>query len=100
MALNLDIDEKLIRAVPLPTMLQKYGELLNPPDASWTQGGTESEKVLKELYETSVPASRIDYFLSHSWRDSAWCKYVIVCWEANIRRHATGPAGHRPDLEV
>lgn len=39
-------------------------------------------------FNLSKPCEEIDVFLSHSWRDSGFLKYLAMCWHFNVHTAA------------
>ena len=79
--LTTHIEKGLLRGVPLDTLLGWMGALFSPPPKNWTQGVVE----LEELHNLSQEVPNNQIFVSHSWRDSRWSKYVSILWLKNGR---------------
>jgi len=48
-----------------------------------SQYGTLPQEQAEATYQKSRPVERLDYFLSHSWQDSRWHKYMALLWIHN-----------------
>ena len=69
----------VLRGVPRRTALAGMGALLAPPRVGWTL--TADNK----LYGLSREVPQLGYFISHSWRDSRWQKYLALLCLLNLR---------------
>jgi len=75
-------DKSLLRGVRLSTLMRSYGELFEPPQTGWQYGGLADADA---LYALSEEISELQQFISHSWRDSRWLKYLALHWVNNLR---------------
>ncbi|CAE7458237.1 unnamed protein product [Symbiodinium natans] len=37
------------------------------------------------MFESTSPADRVDYFISHTWSSDRWTKYLALCLHLNLR---------------
>ena len=80
--------DELLRGVPLSQILAGCGGLLAAPEVgSQYQNPAEANRLFG-LSATIPAGERLDYFLSHSWRDSRVFKYLSVLLLANVTESA------------
>ena len=70
-------DPRVLRGIPLHGILCYMGDILIP---SGGIGGGASE----ETYARSQEVDSLDFFLSHSWRDSGRFKWLLLLWQVNF----------------
>jgi hypothetical protein len=71
-------DPRVLRGIPLHGILCYMGDILIP---SGGIGGGASE----ETFARSQKVDSLDFFLSHSWRDSGRLKWLLLLWQMNFR---------------
>ena len=71
------IDRRLLRGVPLHAIVANMGDLLMP--SGGIGGGATAE-----TFAFSAEVDSLDFFLSHSWRDSGKLKWILMLWEMNF----------------
>mmetsp|Transcript_1074 Transcript_1074/g.2340 ORF Transcript_1074/g.2340 Transcript_1074/m.2340 type:complete len:564 (+) Transcript_1074:109-1800(+) len=69
-----NFEETLLRAVPLRSILSRFGHVL--------VGSNGSEKT----FQKSKPSQRISMFLSHSWSTPGYSKALGLMYVGNVRR--------------
>eukprot|EP00928_Gymnodinium_smaydae_P000572 TRINITY_DN10215_c2_g1_i1.p1 TRINITY_DN10215_c2_g1~~TRINITY_DN10215_c2_g1_i1.p1 ORF type:complete len:527 (-),score=13.87 TRINITY_DN10215_c2_g1_i1:88-1584(-) len=74
-------DMRLLRGVPATNLFAWFGFLLSAPslDSQHFSNNTEAES----WYAASAVVTNLSWFISHSWRDSRWLKYVTLLWLSN-----------------
>ena len=68
------LPDGVLRSVASKNIVEFFGYHLRTGSA----GGADTHAL-------SRPTERIDYFLSHSWRDSGLLKYLALCWYFNSK---------------
>lgn len=80
-SLNYISDPELLRGVKSKELLKGFGAALAASPAG-TQYDMSANKA-ETLYDKSEVVAEIDWFISHSWRDSRWAKYLSILWVQN-----------------
>ena len=71
-------DPRLMRGIPLEEVLANMGDILMPTGGI---GGGASV----DTFACSQEVDSLDFFISHSWRDSGRFKWLLLLWEMNFR---------------
>lgn len=72
MAQRGSVEPSIVRAVKLFHIVTGFGWQMRA-------GSSGSEKT----FNLSEPVDKLDIFVSHSWRDSGFLKYLALCWHFN-----------------
>ena len=70
---NRKINHEILRAVPHASVLSDHGKHLRNSDGD------------EHTYNLSHPTESFDAFLSHSWQEPGWLKYLALCYHFNKR---------------
>ena len=74
-------DPKLLRGAPFPVVVGGLGRLLDPSGTIAASGG---EEPTEDTFVHSNQVDIIQYFLSHSWRDSGKLKWLALLVQVNF----------------
>ena len=75
---SVSLDRSLIRAAPSHKVLANFGRVFRSSSSTTDDAD--------DFYGMSRPARRIDGFVSHSWRDARWLKFLALSYYFNVHR--------------
>ena len=70
----------LLRGVKLSKVIKNFGALLDPEGTTSNNAGSSSGV---STYSFSRRVEELDLFLSHSWSDARWLKFLCLLWFQN-----------------
>lgn len=79
------LDKPLVRGVPLALryVLDNGAAILASQERAGQYDGKSNQAASTRPFSHSIARARLDMFLSHSWRDSRFAKYLILLFANN-----------------